>query len=776
MAGPKLSAASLEHLRQSGLTEETIAKAGIKDAESDDTTAQLLAKSRIDAGYFIPYHDIKGVATGHYRIRVLSGSDDTPKYLQPKAAGNHVYVPRGLPKGWEKDPTIPVIITEGEKKALAASQFGLPTIGVGGVDSWRSRTFRVPLNTVSKDGEMAVIKVENGHVAEIQEEVSPELLEVNWIDRRCVIIYDSDTNNNPDVQRAAFDFALWLDTQGARTGQFYLEASANPGHKVGLDDWLLEPDNRLYIHELIHDPDILFPFPMPPAPRHFIQRELDARPTRNRQLRVARAALAYLDSQGQRFKDSQDNYYFFEQATKILHPFRLDQMAQLRHSSFGMLLVNQLGMQTADTAVMSRLGDLFASYEPMTQVAPRKVLSTGEDALYYQVSDGRVARVSAEGIEFVDNGTDGHLFLPDTVIPVDEDELADAISKVKQPRQWADALQTVNLQPMGELTLDQTRVLLATTFYLSPWLNRWRGMMAPLEIAVAEPNSGKTFLYNLRKGVLTGLPDLEGLPEDFRGWVSTISAAPAMWVCDNLGSVRTDFWHRLNDELARLITDPAPTIEMRRLYTTNSVARVPINTTFAITTIKNPFTAPDILQRALIYELQAIPIDKRNGNWYASRLAARTEWLAEHLVTVQRFFKQVERKWDPNYISGFRLVHFEQALLRMGEVLGFGDQMPEVVKALPGVVARTVAEYDPIIEALVMFASEWKRSNAFVGDVVDWVQNDMERRYSAIKTLSNTILLGRYWKSHTYDIEQATGMRIVRQHNTSMIQMPEEEK
>jgi hypothetical protein len=775
MGSPRLSAATLQHLKASGLTEATIAAAGIKDALSDPTTAQLLSSHHVDSGYFIPYHNLKGELNGHYRIRVLKGSAGSPKYLQPSKHGNHAYIPTGFSPGWEKDTDVPILITEGEKKALAASQFGMVCIGVGGVDSWRSRTFTVNSQYVSKssDGKSIVIRLENGTAGEIQEEVAPELMSVEWNNRRVVIVYDSDTNNNADVQRAAFDFALWLDTQGAKTGQFFLEGG--PDQKVGLDDWLLHRDNREHLVELLEDPDILFPFPMPPHPRHWIQRELDARPSRNRQLRVARASLAWLDAQGRRYKDSQDNYYFFEESTKILHPFRLDQINQLRQSSFGNMLINHLGMQTADGPVMSRLGDLFASYEPITHVAPRKVLSQTPDALYYQVSDGRIARVNGESIEFVDNGTDGQLFLPDSVVPVDEDRLAKACANVRQPTKWLEALETVNLQPMGGLTIEQTRLLLAAHFYLSPWMNRWRGMMTPLEIAVAEPNSGKTFLFNLRKGILTGYPDLEGLPEDFRGWVSAISAAPGMWVCDNLGSVRTDFWHRLNDELARLITDPSPTIEMRKLYTTSQIARVPINTTFAITTIKNPFTAPDILQRSLIYELQAIPIDRRNGNWYTSRMDARTEWLAEHLVVIQRFLRETRRKWNPNYISGFRLVHYEQALLRMGEVLGRSEDMAEIVKALPGVVASTVAEYDPIIEALVMFCSEWKRPTAFMSDVVEWVQGDMERRYSAIKTLSNTILLGRYIKSHTYDIEQATGVTITRQHNATVLRMPDPE-
>jgi len=294
--------------------------------------------------------------------------------------------------------------------------------------------------------------------------------------------------------------------------------------------------------------------------------------------------------------------------------------------------------------------------------------------------------------------------------------------------------------------------------------------MTPLEVAVAEPNSGKTFLYNLRKGILTGRPDLEGLPDDFRGWVSAVSAAPGLWVCDNLGGVRSDFWHRLNDELARLITDPNPTVELRQLYTTASVYRVPIQAAFAVTTIKNPFTAPDILQRSLIYHLRAIPSGKRDANWYENQLRDRTLWLAEHLLATQAFFKQVEEHWDDGYLSGFRLVNLEQSLLLMGEALGL--DLKSAVAALPKMVSANVAEYDPIVEALVAFVDEWHKPEATIGNVIEWVQMDQERRYVNIKSLDNTILLGRYISAHVYDIEQATGMQIVNKHNQRMLIMP----
>jgi hypothetical protein len=326
------------------------------------------------------------------------------------------------------------------------------------------------------------------------------------------------------------------------------------------------------------------------------------------------------------------------------------------------------------------------------------------------------------------------------------------------------------LEPLAGLTLDDSRQLLACLFYLSPWLNRWRRLMPPLEVAVAEPNSGKTFLYNLRKGVLTGRPDLEGLPDDFRGWVSSISSSPAMWVCDNLGGVRTDFWHRLNDELARLITDPTPTIELRQLYTTASVYHVPVQTAFAVTTIRNPFTAPDILQRALIYHLRAIPVQQRDGNWYWNQLQRRTKWVAEHLIAIQSFLRLVRDKWNDKYLSGFRLVNFEQGILLMGEALGL--DMSDVIRNLPAMVSASVAEYDPVVEALVTFVEEWNQPEATISEVVEWVQEDVDRRFSNIKTLDNSILLGRYINSHTYDIEQATGMTVEKKHNKTTLLLP----
>jgi len=58
------------------------------------------------------------------------------RYDQPKNSGVWAYFPQTDQFRWSEiaaDPEIPICITEGEKKALAACLAGVPTIGLGGV-------------------------------------------------------------------------------------------------------------------------------------------------------------------------------------------------------------------------------------------------------------------------------------------------------------------------------------------------------------------------------------------------------------------------------------------------------------------------------------------------------------------------------------------------------------------------------------------------------------------------------------------------------------------
>jgi hypothetical protein len=790
----ELDEATLADLSRSGLTAETISFAGVTDEAVDPSVGILLREKYHVTGYVLPYYGLDRQITKHYRVKVLHSLNGAkpPKYLQPKATGNHLYLPptlHDLAPRWKDNTDIALIITEGEKKALAAVQFGLPCIAVGGVFSWRTHVHSIERGVVrveEKAGRRIVHVDDRGEKA-YRTEVAPELDEINWAGREAILIFDSDATTNPEVQRACFEFANWLGERGARPIQISL-ADRVPESALQQAEWAIDAklglDDVLLLHpafgESLKDPnwrnDQGFR-PLPSDPLSWVTGQLnDGRANRATQERVAGFVINWLDANGARFMGADGTYYFFDDATRVLHDFRPGtNLASLRETSFGHLLVEQLGIDPADASTLGRLVGRFPLGAPV--ISPHRVLARHPDqpdTVYYQLSDADVLKINADGLDLISNGDDNVLFYKGAVESMDLEAFADAADNWVKPAVplWYSALQTLNIDAMGGLTDEETLRLLTCMFYISPWLQRWRGLMTPMEIAVAEPNSGKSFTYNLRKGILTGNPSLSGLPDDFRSWVASVGAAPGLWVCDNLGNVRQDYWHRLNDELARLITDPAPSIELRQLYTTATTFRIPVHASFAITTIRNPFTAPDVLQRSLVYHLSAIPVGGRDPDWVTDRMAARPQWVAEHVNVLHLFFKRIQRYWQPNFRSGYRLVHFEQAILHMGTVLGW--DMRHVVDSLPGVVAATVAQYDPIIEALATFIDEWEkpRRKVRLRDIIDWVEFDPGGRFTNLRQFGNEIALGKYMGAHKYDIEQSCGVEIRKESNTTYLYLP----
>ena len=142
----KIPGVNLHHnhlvdLRASGLSNETIKSSGCY-SESNFSELKVLmnyggAKKwppKNGAALVFPYLDHDG-KTMFYRVK----PDNPPlrdgkraKYLQPSGTAVRVYIPPQARKKL-KDKSNRLIITEGEKKALAGTQAGVTTIGLPGV-------------------------------------------------------------------------------------------------------------------------------------------------------------------------------------------------------------------------------------------------------------------------------------------------------------------------------------------------------------------------------------------------------------------------------------------------------------------------------------------------------------------------------------------------------------------------------------------------------------------------------------------------------------------
>src|ERR1019366_4075066 len=125
-----------------------------------------------------------------------------------------------------RDPSAPLLITEGEKKSAKADQDGFACIGLVGVYGWHKKRAK------SKDGK-----------AQGERELIDDLAPIPWQGRPVFLCFDSDAAANPNVRRAEWHLAEVLARKGAIVKVVCLP-QGDPGPdgtaaKIGLDDFLV---------------------------------------------------------------------------------------------------------------------------------------------------------------------------------------------------------------------------------------------------------------------------------------------------------------------------------------------------------------------------------------------------------------------------------------------------------------------------------------------------------------------------------------------------------
>jgi hypothetical protein len=134
-----LAAEHLADLASSGLTEETLAVMQVEAVRPHDIKVQGALSA-----YRMVYFGIDGSKNCFQRLRlfpVITRADGSKqKYFQVAGSDPHLYL---LPLfDWSsvaRDPSMPLIIPEGEKKSAKACQEGLFAIGVAGLWNWRQK-------------------------------------------------------------------------------------------------------------------------------------------------------------------------------------------------------------------------------------------------------------------------------------------------------------------------------------------------------------------------------------------------------------------------------------------------------------------------------------------------------------------------------------------------------------------------------------------------------------------------------------------------------------
>jgi hypothetical protein len=221
-----LRAEHREHLRSSGLSDETIAAARLMSVNPEQ--ARRLGYASGLSGIAFPYPGTEIVVDGeshaYTRLRVDAerARAEGRRYENPLRAcieqglTYYPYVPEAVAV-LRKDPSQPVFVTEGEKKALKLGQEGFPAIGLPGVHMFADPESRK---------------------APGDKPLHPDLARWAWRGRTVFVCFDSDRTEKEGVALACERLCTALTREGAVVR--VAELPRLPGQaKTGADDFLV---------------------------------------------------------------------------------------------------------------------------------------------------------------------------------------------------------------------------------------------------------------------------------------------------------------------------------------------------------------------------------------------------------------------------------------------------------------------------------------------------------------------------------------------------------
>lgn len=227
MVGISADDAASAKLAESGISDADAAECGLFAV--DDAKADVHPTMQSLPGLGFPYREKDGLTPmlgpdGAEFIRVRYFRPPPPKgfgkpkreakYGQPTGSGVRAYFVPFVDWDTVFATRAPIIITEGEAKAIATCAAGFNCIGLGGVSNFMA------------DGELI-----------------PDLAQFDWRKQDAVFIFDSDAATNGEIAAAEEKLARELSTRrGANVRRVRLPPAKDADGKdvkVGLDDYLL---------------------------------------------------------------------------------------------------------------------------------------------------------------------------------------------------------------------------------------------------------------------------------------------------------------------------------------------------------------------------------------------------------------------------------------------------------------------------------------------------------------------------------------------------------
>lgn len=219
-------------LHASSLTDDSIRDYGFYSTANARELARILrwkypARDLGDS-LVIPYPMLNGNGfNGFARVKPATSREGGGKYEQPLGEPSRAYPTRSFIRALG-DPQARklVVVTEGEKKAIAIEQAGFAAIALSGV--WNCFESRPKDSKGRGTGERKLL---------------PELAAIDWRPWTVILLYDTDPRRNPDVNHARAEAARIWSNSDAIVVLFDLPVGPNENDglpaKMGADDFIV---------------------------------------------------------------------------------------------------------------------------------------------------------------------------------------------------------------------------------------------------------------------------------------------------------------------------------------------------------------------------------------------------------------------------------------------------------------------------------------------------------------------------------------------------------
>ena len=207
----------LEDWEKSGISQDTILDYVDREliySGSTDNELWRMEFLKLKANQISSYYTIR------YNTDLKKNNKKKGKYERPYGEPSRLFRPLHLnPESLESVDDI-LIITEGEKKAIKATQHGFPTIALLGVWCWK----------------MTPVENDDSNLEVAEADIIPDLRNINFSGKHIYLCFDNDMWEKPQVKDALYKFALYLTIE--KKAIVHIIYLPNTGEKLGLDDYL----------------------------------------------------------------------------------------------------------------------------------------------------------------------------------------------------------------------------------------------------------------------------------------------------------------------------------------------------------------------------------------------------------------------------------------------------------------------------------------------------------------------------------------------------------